>query len=138
RYCDNESSLLDVADLVFIDPVATGFSYGENGERERSFQEVESDMAAVADFIRLYLTRFKRWDSPLFFLGESYGTLRAVGVARELLNRHRIQLNGVVLISTILDFSTISVDEGNDLAYSLTIPSYAAAAWYHGKATTGL
>jgi len=130
---NNEQSLLDQADLVFIDPVSTGFTRTVAGEDPGKYHGVDQDLQSVGDFIRLYTTRYNRWLSPKFLIGESYGTTRAAGLAGYLENRFGMYLNGIVLVSAILDFSTASFSPGNDLAYSLFLPSETATAWYHKK-----
>jgi carboxypeptidase C (cathepsin A) len=133
RLVDNEYSLLDDTDLVFIDPVSTGFSRVVPGEDAKKYHGVEEDLSSVGDFIRLYTTRYKRWASPKFIIGESYGTTRAAGLSGHLENRYGMYLNGIALISSVLDFSTISFNAGNDLPFILYLPSETAAAWYHKK-----
>jgi carboxypeptidase C (cathepsin A) len=130
---DNEFSLLDTTDLVFIDPVSTGYSKAAPGEDPKQFHGVEEDIKSVGEFIHLFTTRHNRWDSPKFLIGESYGTTRASGLAGHLLDEYKLYLNGIVLISSILDFQTIDFDEGNLLSYLLFLPSYTAVAWYHKK-----
>jgi carboxypeptidase C (cathepsin A) len=130
---DNQQTALAFTDLVFIDPVTTGFSRHAPGEDPKHFHGLEEDLASVSDFIRLYLTRYDRWDSPKFLAGESYGTTRAAGLSEYLIRKHGIYLNGITLISSVLNFGTISFDSGNDLPYILFLPSYTAAAWYHKK-----
>jgi carboxypeptidase C (cathepsin A) len=131
---DNENSLLDVTDLVFIDPVSTGYSRPLPGEAKTQFHGVAEDIASVGEFIRLYVTRFERWASPKFILGESYGTTRAAGLSGFLQGRtHGMYLNGIVLISSVLDFQTIRFAPGNNLTYVLFLPHYTATAWYHKK-----
>ncbi len=130
---DNPHTLLDLTDLVFIDPVTTGYSRAAEGEDHKQFHGVSEDIASVADFIQLYTTRFQRWNSPKFLSGESYGTTRAAGLAGRLQGRHGMFLNGIVLVSSILDFSTARFDAGNDLPYPLFLPTYTATAWYHGR-----
>jgi carboxypeptidase C (cathepsin A) len=130
---DNEFSLLDETDLVFIDPVSTGFSRPVKPDDAKKFHSVESDLRSVASFIRLYTTRNTRWGSPKFIIGESYGTTRAAGLTGELREHQRMNVNGVMLVSTVLNFETISFARGNDLAYVLYLPSYTAAAWHHQK-----
>jgi carboxypeptidase C (cathepsin A) len=129
---ENGETWLDEADLVFIDPVGTGFSRAVKPDQASKFYSLNGDIESVGEFIRLYLTRFDRWSSPLFLAGESYGSTRAAGLAGHLIERG-IAFNGIVLISTVLNFSTIGFAPGNDLPYSLFIPSYAAAARFHGK-----
>jgi carboxypeptidase C (cathepsin A) len=130
---DNEGSWLDLTDLVFIDPVTTGYSRPAEGESGEQFHGVTEDVQAVGEFIRLYTTRYRRWASPKFLAGESYGTTRAAGLAGHLQERHGMYLNGIVLVSSILNFQTARFDRGNDLPYVLYLPSYTAAAWYHKR-----
>ncbi|MDX1442502.1 MAG: peptidase S10 [Gammaproteobacteria bacterium] len=132
RLSDNEESLLDVTDLVFIDPVGTGFSRAEGDTDAKEFYGVEEDRKAVADFIRLWTARNNRWNSPKFLAGESYGTTRAAAVVTELQQRGMF-MNGVILVSSILNFQTARFETGNDLPYVMFLPTYAATAWYHGK-----
>jgi carboxypeptidase C (cathepsin A) len=133
RLLDNEFTLLTVSDLVFIDPVSTGFSRPAPGEEAKQFHGLENDIESVGDFIRLYVTRYKRWRSPKFLVGESYGTTRAAGLSGYLQNRHGMYLNGLMLISSILNFQTARFNLGNDLPYILFLPTYAATAHYHGQ-----
>ncbi len=128
---NNEHTWLDATDLVFIDPVGTGYSRPAEGEKAEQFFGVTEDIRWVADFIRLYITRYGRWLSPIYLAGESYGTTRAAGLSRYLLERYGIALNGIVLVSTVLDFKTLDVDPHNDLPYWLYLPTYAALAQYH-------
>lgn len=133
-YVDNEFSLLDVADLVFIDPVSTGYSRAAAGEDLKQFHGVDEDVKWMSEFVRLFVTRHDRWDSPKFLIGESYGTVRAVAMASYLQEEMRMYLNGIVLISCILDFQTMDkLDRSNDLPYVLYLPTYTATAWYHKK-----
>jgi len=132
RYEDNACTWLDQTDLVFVDPVGTGFSRAAKEELDKKFWSVEGDIASVGEFIRLYLTRYGRWGSPLFLAGESYGTTRAAGLAAHLVDRG-IAFNGIVLISTALDLSAIFFMPGSDLAFQLFVPTYCATAWYHRK-----
>jgi len=133
RLADNEHSLLDRTDLVFIDPISTGYSRPVEGEEAKQFYSVETDVEWVGEFIRLYITRNKRWSSPKFIIGESYGTTRAAGLSGFLQNRHGMYLNGLMLISSVLDFQTLLFQPGNDLPYIFFLPTYTATAWYHGK-----
>jgi len=133
RLADNEFSLLDVTDLVFIDPVSTGFSRPVIGEKAKEFHAFKKDIESVGDFIRLYATRYVRWTSPKFLIGESYGTTRAAGLSGYLQDRHGLFLNGIILISSILSFSTAEFNPGNDLPSILFLPTYAATAWYHKR-----
>lgn len=130
---DNEFSLLDVTDLVFIDPVSTGFSRAIPPDDAKQFHGVEEDVKSIAEFIRLYLTRNQRWESPKFIAGESYGTTRAAALAGYLHDEKFIYVNGILLISTVLNFQSLDFNAGNDLSYSLFLPSYTATAWYHKK-----
>ncbi|MFT7478608.1 MAG: carboxypeptidase C (cathepsin A), partial [Gammaproteobacteria bacterium] len=130
---DNDFSLLDVTDLVFIDPVTTGYSRAAKGEDPQQFHGVDEDVEVVGEFIRRYTTRTRRWSSPKYLCGESYGTTRAAGLAKHLQQRHGMYLNGIVLVSSILEFQTARFDVGNDLPFVLFLPTYAATAWYHGQ-----
>jgi carboxypeptidase C (cathepsin A) len=129
----NEASLLDVTDLVFIDPVSTGFSRPVPGEKAKEFHGFSKDIESVGDFIRLYTSRYRRWMSPKFLVGESYGTTRAAGLSGYLQERHGLWLNGIMLVSSILDFQTADFNPGNDLPYLLFLPTYTATAWYHKR-----
>jgi carboxypeptidase C (cathepsin A) len=123
-----------MTDLVFIDPVSTGYSRVVSDEDSKKFHGVDEDIKSVAEFIRLYVTRNKRWGSPKFLAGESYGTTRAAGLAGHLHEEHRMYLNGVILVSSILNYQTIRDDQGgNDLPYLLSLPTYSSTAWYHKK-----
>jgi carboxypeptidase C (cathepsin A) len=133
RLVENAFSLLDQTDLVFIDPVSTGFSRPVVGESARQFHGFKKDIETVGDFIRLYTTRYQRWTSPKFLIGESYGTTRAAALSGYLQERHGMYLNGIMLVSVVLDFSTLLFDPGNDLPYLLFLPTYTATAWYHHK-----
>ena len=134
----NPHSLLDETDLVFIDPVSTGFSRAVPGEKPRDFHTFKRDIETVGDFIRLYTTRYLRWPSPKFLIGESYGTTRAAGLSGYLQDRHGLFLNGIMLISSILDFQTAAFTPGNDLPYALFLPTYTATAWYHKRLSARL
>ncbi len=130
---DNEFTLLDQTDLVFIDPVGTGFSRAVPGEKPKQFYDFKKDIESVGDFIRLYVTRYQRWNSPKFLIGESYGTTRASGLSGYLQERHGMYLNGIMLVSAILNFQTARFTVGNDMPYILFLPTYTATAWYHGQ-----
>ena len=130
---DNAYSLLDQTDLVFIDPVSTGFSRALPGEKSKQFHGFKKDIESVGDFIRLYTTRYQRWNSPKFLIGESYGTTRAAGLSGYLQDRHGMYLNGIMLISSILNFQTADFHPGNDLPYVLFLPTYCATAWFHHR-----
>jgi len=132
RLVDNEHTWLAFTDLVFIDPVGTGYSRAAREELRKQFWSFEGDLESVGEFIRLYLTRSQRWTSPLFLAGESYGTTRAAGLAGKLVDQG-VAFNGVVLISTALNLRPIFFEQGDDLPFQLFVPTYAATAWYHGK-----
>jgi carboxypeptidase C (cathepsin A) len=129
---DNEYTWLGETDLVFIDPVGTGYSRPRKADLGKKFWNVQGDIQGVGEFIRMYLTRYERWTSPLFLVGESYGTTRAAGLAGHLIDRG-IAFNGIVLVSSILNFQTARFAKGNDLPYVLFLPTYTATAWYHKK-----
>jgi carboxypeptidase C (cathepsin A) len=133
RLVNNDESLLDKTDLVFLDPVSTGFTRTVPGEDPAKYHGVDQDLRSVGDFIRLYTTRYDRWLSPKFLIGESYGTTRASGLAGYLEDRYGLYLNGIALVSAVLDFSTISFNVGNDLPYIFFLPTYTATAWFHKK-----
>lgn len=133
KLIDNDYSILDKTDLVFIDPVSTGFSRAVPGEAPKQFHGFKKDIEYVGDFIRLYCSRYGRWTSPKFLIGESYGTTRAAGLSGYLMQRHGLFLNGIMLISVVLNFQTIRFPIGNDLPYILYLPSLTATAWYHKK-----
>lgn len=134
----NDYTILDKTDLVFIDPVSTGFSRPVPGEKAADFHNVKKDVESVGDFIQRFTTRNKRWASPKFLIGESYGTTRAAGLAGYLQERHGMYLNGIMLISSILNFGTARFDPGNDLPFILFLPTYTATAWYHHKLSADL
>jgi carboxypeptidase C (cathepsin A) len=130
---DNEDSLLDVADVVAIDAISTGYSRMAEGEDGKNFHGVRQDIEAFSDFIRLYLTRFNRWSSPKYLLGESYGTVRSAGLSADLQSRHGIELNGIILVSSVIDFATLSEAPGNEINYASFFPTLTATAWYHKR-----
>ncbi|MGW4482971.1 S10 family peptidase [Amycolatopsis sp. NPDC004368] len=129
---DNTESLLQHSDLVFIDPVSTGYSRVTDGGESKDYTGFQGDLDSVAEIIRLWISRNERWLSPKFLAGESYGTLRAAALAGHLQDRYGLYLNGLLLISSVLDMGTLRFHEGNDLPYSLFVPTYAAIAHYHG------
>lgn len=133
----NQQTWLDQTDLVFIDPVGTGYSRAAKPDLQAKFSSREGDIESVGEFIRLYLTRNNRWLSPLLLVGESYGTTRAAGLAGYLIDRG-IAFNGVALISTVLNFQTIRFAPGNDLPYPLILPTFTATAWYHKRLAADL
>jgi carboxypeptidase C (cathepsin A) len=130
---DNPHSWLDETDLVFVDPVSTGYSRAAAGEDPKQFHGYNEDIASVGDFIRLYTTRYARWASPKFLVGESYGTTRASGLSDYLQERYGLYLNGISLVSSIMNFQTARFTQGNDLPFQLFLPTYTAGAWYHKK-----
>jgi carboxypeptidase C (cathepsin A) len=130
---DNPHSILDVTDLVFIDPVSTGYSRAEDNKKSNQFHGLEGDIESVGDFIRRWTTENQRWGSPKFLLGESYGGIRAAGLAEHLQSRYGMSLNGVVLLSSLLDFRTLQSSNGDYLQNLVYLPAYAAVAHHHGK-----
>jgi carboxypeptidase C (cathepsin A) len=138
KLVDNESTWLPKTDLVFIDPVSTGYSRPAPGEEAKQFWGYKEDIQSVGDFIRLWTTKYDRWASPKFIAGESYGTTRAAGLSDYLESRYGLYLNGIVLISSVLNFQAIDFSPGNDQPYPLFLPSYASAAWYHKKLSPDL
>ncbi len=133
KWVDNEYSWLDQTDLVFIDPVSTGYSRAAKGIEAKQFHGFTGDIESVGEFIRLWTTRNARWASPKFLVGESYGTTRAAGLSDYLQQKYDLYLNGIMLVSSIMNFQTALFAPGNDLPYQLFLPTYTAAAWYHGK-----
>jgi carboxypeptidase C (cathepsin A) len=131
KLTDNEFSILDETDLVFIDPMNTGYSRPVEGVKPKEWHGFKKDIQSVGDFIRLYTTRNNRWLSPKFLIGESYGTTRSAGLSGYLQERHGMYLNGIMLISSVLDFTTIDFNINNDLPYIMYLPGYTATAWYH-------
>ena len=133
KWMDNEYSWLDQTDLVFIDPVSTGYSRAAKDVDAKQFHGFAGDIESVGEFIRLWTTRNQRWASPKFLVGESYGTTRAAGLSDYLQRKYDFYLNGICLISSIMNFQTARFAPGNDLPYELFLPTYTAAAFYHGK-----
>lgn len=130
---DNAESLLPTSDLVFIDPVSTGLSRVVSGEKPKDFHGFTADIESVAEVIRSWTTRNNRWLSPKFIAGESYGTTRAAALAQHLQEKLGMYLNGLMLISSVLDFGTANFEHGNDRSHALYLPFYAATAHFHGK-----
>ncbi len=131
KVVDNGHSWLEFTDLVFIDPVMTGYSRPVDSTDKKEFLGFVEDVESVGEFIRLYTSRYQRWNSPKYLAGESYGTTRACGLAGHLQDRYGLYINGLVLISQITNFQTARFEIGNDLPYPLFLPTYAATAWYH-------
>lgn len=128
---DNPGTLLDRTDMVFIDAVGTGYSHAEGKAKDKDFWGVDQDVEAFAKFIYTYVSRNNRWNSPKYLMGESYGTFRSAALGNYLQSEESMDLNGIVLISTVLDLSTLSFPQGSDMPYIFYLPSYAATAWYH-------
>ena len=131
KVVENANCLLDHTDLVFIDPVGTGFSHAVGKAKDKDFWGVDEDVKSLAQFIRTYVSRNDRWNSPKFLIGESYGTFRSAALGNYLQQHVGMDFNGIVLISSVLDLGTLSFNPGEDITYVLYIPSYAATAWYH-------
>jgi carboxypeptidase C (cathepsin A) len=133
RLVDNAETLLKHADLVFIDPVSTGYSRAVKGEKSKDFHGYGADIESIGEMIRLWTSRNGRWMSPKYLCGESYGTLRAAGLSRYLQERSGLYLNGLILISTVLDWGGSHFAGDNDDPYVMYLPTYAAIAHYHGR-----
>lgn len=137
RVVNNDYSLLDVSDLVFVDAPGTGFSRIAGKDKEKAFYGVDEDAWAFGDFISQFLSKYGRWNSPKYLFGESYGTTRSAVLSNLLETERDIDLNGVILLSQILNFSLNAdfpdINPGVDVAYELSLPTYAATAWYHHK-----
>jgi len=129
---DNASTLLDKSDLVLVDAIGTGYSRAENAELSKKFWSVKGDVQAFSEFIRMYISRYERWSSPLFLFGESYGTTRSAGIAGQLAGQG-ISFNGITLLSIAIDFQTLEDSKTNDEPYILLIPSFTMIAGYHHK-----
>lgn len=130
---DNTETILDVSDLVFIDPIGTGFSRSIGDNDPRKHWGVIEDAKSVSKFVRQWIDENNRWNSPKFIAGESYGTVRAAIMADELTNTHNIGLNGIMLISAVLDYQNSRIQDGSIMGYVSFLPSFAATAWYHDK-----
>ncbi len=133
KIVDNPNSILDTTDLVFIDPVGTGISRAAKGEKAEQFFGVDEDINAIGEFIRLFTTREQRWESPKYLCGESYGVFRASGLVNYLQETHGMYFQGLVLLSGLVSFQTLSSDFANDLPFILTLPTFTATAHYHKK-----
>jgi carboxypeptidase C (cathepsin A) len=136
-FINNDFSLLDASDLVFIDAPGTGFSRVAGKDKEKAFYTIDDDAHAFADFIAQFLTKYQRWNSPKYLFGESYGTTRSAVLVNQLETEHDVDFNGVILLSQILSFDNSAdapeFNPGMDLPYLLALPTYAATAWYHHK-----
>lgn len=135
RLIDNPQSILDACDIVFVDPVATGYSHTVGDAKKDEFTGLENDISSLSEFIRRWVSEHKRWGSPKFLLGESYGGIRVVGLAQSLQQKEGMSFNGVVMLSSLLDFRTLSSSPGDDLSDQIYLPSFTATAHYHGKLT---
>jgi len=131
KIVDNDESLLDKTDMVFIDPVGTGFSRAVGKAQDKDFWGVDQDVKSLAQFITTYVSRNNRWNSPKFLIGESYGTFRSVALGNYLQSTDGMSINGIVLISSVLDMGTLSFSPGDDRSYMFYVPTYAAVAWYY-------
>jgi carboxypeptidase C (cathepsin A) len=131
KLVDNSETLLDKTDMVFIDAMGTGYSRVVGKGKPSDFNGIDEDMASFGQFINTWISRNERWNSPKFLMGESYGTFRSAAVGNYLQNRYSMHLNGIVLISSVLDLSSITFGPGDDRVYQFYLPSYAAVAWYH-------
>ena len=131
KLVDNTESLIDKTDMVFIDAMGTGYSHVVGKGKPSDFNGIDEDMDSFGQFINSYINRNDRWNSPKFLMGESYGTFRSAALGNYLQNRYSMHLNGIVLISSVLDLSSITFGEGDDRVYEYYLPSYAAVAWYH-------
>jgi carboxypeptidase C (cathepsin A) len=133
RVVDNPMSILDVCDLVFVDPVSTGYSRAEGETKPGDFHGLAEDIESVGDFVRRWISEHNRWSSPKYLLGESYGGIRVAGLSQHLQSRYGMSLNGVVLLSSLLDFATLQGAQGNDLSNLVFLPSFTGTAHFHGK-----
>jgi len=138
RLTKNKHTWLTFTDLVFVDPIGTGYSHAAEGVDPKKYWSVQGDLDSVAEFIRLYITRNHRWLSPKYLAGESYGATRAGGLASHLQDAHDINLDGIALISSALDFQTIAFAPNHDLTYALYLPSMTATAFYHKRLKSSL
>ena len=130
---DNENTLIDATDLVFVDAISTGYSRTAPGVSSDQFHGQDGDIRAFGEFINGWLSTYNRWPSPKYLIGESYGTIRSAGLSAELQQRHGIDLNGIVLISSLLTYQTLSPAPDNDVAWASNIETFTADAWYYKK-----
>jgi len=133
KVVDNDLSILNKTDLVFIDPIGTGFSKPIGDGKQQEFSGVNEDISSIGEFIEKYISSNNRWKSPKYLIGESYGTFRAAGLSNHLFDKYGMRLNGVMLISSVLNYQTISQGAENIQAYVHFLPSLAATSWYHDK-----
>jgi len=132
RLEDNPSTPLDKTDLVLVDAIGTGYSRPADQAAARKYWNLRGDIEAFGEFIRLYISRYERWSSPLYLFGESYGTTRSAGLAGYMTS-HGINFNGIVLLSTVLNFETLDDSFTNDVPFPMLLPSFTSIAWYHKK-----
>jgi len=135
---DNESSLIDDTDMVFVDAISTGFSRTAPGVSSQQFHGQSGDIRAFGEFINNWLIAYNRMASPKYLIGESYGTIRSAGLSAELQQRHGIDLNGIALISSLLTYQTLSPGPDNDVAYAANVETFTADAWYHKRLSADL
>lgn len=130
---DNIYSILDISDIIMMDPIGTGLSRAIGKSKNSDFWGVDQDIKSVSQFIRNYIHENERWNSPKYLLGESYGTFRSAGAADYLQENYGISVNGIILVSNVLDIRTLSFNPGDDLSYVLNFPTYAVTSWYHNR-----
>ncbi len=130
---DNGSSLLDVTDIVMMDPIGTGLSHAIGKAKNKDFWGVDQDIKGISQFIKQFVTEYDRWNSPKYLVGESYGTFRNAGVVDYLQESMGMAMNGVVMVSAVFDLRTLVFAQGDDISYVMNLPTYAATAWYHNK-----
>lgn len=130
---DNNFSLLDVTDIVMMDPIGTGLSQAVGKSKNKDFWGVDQDIKSISQFIKQFVTENDRWNSPKYLLGESYGTFRNAGVVNYLQESVGMAMNGVIMVSAVFDLRTITFAQGDDISYVLNLPTYSATAWYHNK-----
>ena len=138
RLVDNDNSLIDATDMVFVDAISTGYSRTVEGVNPAPFHGQQGDLTAFGNFINEYLKAYGRWASPKYLIGESYGTIRSAGLSQELQSRHGIELNGIVLVSALLSYQVILTGPQNDLAYISYFPTFTTTAWYHKRLAADL
>jgi carboxypeptidase C (cathepsin A) len=138
KIVDNPNSILDATDLVFVDPVSTGLSRAAKGEKAEQFFNVDEDIQAAGEFVRLFTTREQRWPSPKYLCGESYGVMRVSGLVEYLQEKHGLYPEGLILMSGLVNFQTLSAETGNDLPYIIYLPAMTATAHYHKKLASDL
>ena len=130
---ENSSSLIDVTDIVMMDPIGTGLSRAVGKSKNKDFWGVDQDIRAISQFIKQFVTENDRWNSPKYLLGESYGTFRNAGVVNYLQENMGMAMNGVIMVSAVFDLRQLVFAQGDDISYVMNLPTYAATAWYHNK-----